>query len=877
MPSIAISSLPTFDENKLNSWLIINNSGETETFKIRRENLFDAKPYLNVAEMVSDPNLTLNDYAQTLGYYTPNDGGEMVYIIQNSGTVDGGSVIVLNNGLYAIAQLPDVVSPIMWGGRAQNNSTSAATYNVTAATNMFDFISREQTTLNSARRNGRKVRFPQNSYYINNTVYLPWGYIENVTYDIDLNGCKIVGLSASTDYPMFARLKTYMDIKRTGSIVVDDGSIYMGARILIYNGSFYGPNYNDNTIGIQIQCTYSSEIKNIYFQNLGVGLSCQFCLNTNIHSNLHNTQNYGTYLSSGFGFWDGASRSNSQCNVSTITKDRYYCTYPSKAAIYIGESSGVAVLDTIIEGGETVYGIHFNANDSTVVKDFTVERLHLEVAQSTNSTGIQGVTGAGIFLDKKAGGFTKISDIFYQYSYSTFNSSKNSWTGITNGTEGTYVLNQSDGDFTTNGSGTNLSITFNVNSSGQISSWSLSGSPLASSGYTSGDLITIPSGALGASSTQATIMVSRRDIDENGSIKAGNPLIDTSTSYAFTSIDLSVLYWVGGTKIKSSISEQGSYWTFRGAFPLDVVKLGTGLSNTELSVDNVYWVAWKNSSGQISREQYYRIYSEPGAGTNGFGNLGITAKSSAVHLGRVHIQPNNDNDILALYTPNFLRHKFPIYYGIFNDYDLQSNNLSFKTGSDMLFTMTGSTGDFDIRPGSNGDVKLFNNSYRLPRLSGKTNTTIINNGTGTTTFGYLPGQVIKESILTSSTATLQQLTTSFTLITGASITWTATSTSQYFKAKFQITNTSSNNIIIGLSNSTSSYSSWGVNQEQLVGINSGMFLYEPTWYLTGLTIGQEYTINLGGKFSGGGQSYFSFGGNTSGKYSDVYMTIIQPS
>jgi len=359
MPTIPISSLPNFDENNIGTWLVINNSGETETFKIRREEFFTLKSYLNVQEMISDQNINLNDYTETYGYYLPNDGGQLVYLIKNTGTPDGGSVIELDNGLFAHAQLPSILSPIMWGGKVLDSSTSAATTNVSAATNMFEFIATENTATQSNGKNSRKVRFPQGNYYVNGTMVLP-SKLGSGIYDIDLNGCKIVGLSAATDYAIFQRLKTNMDIETYGSIQNSSGVEYLNDRVLIYNGNIYGPNRNSGTIGIQIQCTYTSSISNINFSNLGTGLSLQFCLNTQIYSNMYTSCNYGSYLSTGVGFWSGATSSNSQCNVSTIKQDRHYCTYPAQTPIFIGGSSGVSVIDSIIEGGESVYGIHFS-------------------------------------------------------------------------------------------------------------------------------------------------------------------------------------------------------------------------------------------------------------------------------------------------------------------------------------------------------------------------------------------------------------------------------------------------------------------------------------------------------------------------------------
>jgi hypothetical protein len=862
MPTIPISSLPNFDENKIGTWLVLNNSGETETFKIRRENFFTVKSYLNVQEMVSDLNISLNDYTETYGYHSPNDGGQLVYLIKSTGVPDGGSIIQLNNGLYAHAQLPSILSPIMWGGKVLDNSTSAATANVTAATTMFDFIAKENTVTQSNGKNSRKVRFPQNNYYVNGTMVLP-SRLGSGIYDIDLNGCKIVGLSATTDYAIFQRLKTTMDINTYGSIQVSDGVIYTNDRILIYNGNIYGPNRNSGTIGIQIQCTYTSSISNINFRNLGSGLSLQFCLNTQIYSNMYTSCNYGSYLSTGVNFWDGATLSNSQCNVSTIKQDRHYCTYPSQAAIYIGGSSGVSVIDSIIEGGETVYGIHFDSDFSTVVKDFTVERLHLEVSDSGSS---QGITGAGIFIDEQAGGEVNIRGLYQQYSYTTFNNSKNSWTGTTNATPGTYVLSQTDGDFTTNGSGENLTFTVVVGGEGTITSWSLSGDPLSSSGYSANDIITIPAGTLGANSTPAYIKVNRRDVDANGSIKAGNPIVDASTSGYYSRVTFHTLYWPDGVKIKGPIYQTAVWWHFSGYVPRKLAQDSSNASNVPLRVDNNYWVAWKDQDGELAKEQSFRVYSDP-ANQASLG-LSPTNLSSNFNSTVIKPDPNNENLLASFSINGFAFRGTSFTFANSNLFSAFTNNISFRTNG----------GDFDIIPTGGGNVRLFDNAYRLPRLSGKTNTTIINNGLGTTSFGYLSGQEIKRTILSPSTPQLLELNASnFTLIPGASITFTATNSEHILEVQTQTSSNNSSGILFGLSNNTSTYTTLGVKYEKLItsiGIGN-VREHNLKWYITGLTPDQTYTINLAAKLASGssGNTYVVWGGNTSGTYLDIIMSV----
>jgi hypothetical protein len=59
----------------------------------------------------------------------------------------------------------------------------------------------------------------------------------------------------------------------------------------------------------------------------------------------------------------------------------------------------------------------------------------------------------------------------------------------------------------------------------------------------------------------------------------------------------------------------------------------------------------------------------------------------------------------------------------------------------------------------------------------------------------------------------------------------------------------------------------------LVNVATGLQNNNVKWVITDLVVGQSYTINLAGKFTGGGQSYIVWGGNSSGGYTDIIITI----
>lgn len=85
-------------------------------------------PFNTVADMVSG---TMDSgFATCLGYYTVGDSVPLYYIIKDTGTADGGSVIALNNGKFAHAVFGEAVTPNSFGiiGQPADLSTRWTNY-----------------------------------------------------------------------------------------------------------------------------------------------------------------------------------------------------------------------------------------------------------------------------------------------------------------------------------------------------------------------------------------------------------------------------------------------------------------------------------------------------------------------------------------------------------------------------------------------------------------------------------------------------------------------------------------------------------------------------------------------------------------------------
>lgn len=82
-----------------------------------------------VADMQSATNLIAGSDAQTLGYYSVDDGGKSLYHITDSGTADGGKVIALSGGLYAHLLVKDSVYVEQFGAKGDGSTDDQAAIN----------------------------------------------------------------------------------------------------------------------------------------------------------------------------------------------------------------------------------------------------------------------------------------------------------------------------------------------------------------------------------------------------------------------------------------------------------------------------------------------------------------------------------------------------------------------------------------------------------------------------------------------------------------------------------------------------------------------------------------------------------------------------
>lgn len=177
----------------------------------------------NVADMKASTNLINGSYAQTLGYYAKNDGGEGLYKIRtitNEDSVNGGTIIAMDD-VSLVAELiveDNQVNIKQFGAKAEEGE-DATTY--------------IQTALNS----GYNVIIPEGTFYVSDTLVVG-------TQGISVKGCgknSVIRLIEGSSVTGNAIIKT-----TTSKVTISDLTIYgsmeagdteLTAGLLVDNGS----------------------------------------------------------------------------------------------------------------------------------------------------------------------------------------------------------------------------------------------------------------------------------------------------------------------------------------------------------------------------------------------------------------------------------------------------------------------------------------------------------------------------------------------------------------------------------------------------------------------------------------------------------------
>lgn len=157
---------------------VVNSEGDSTTNAISQAAATlslskRVKIFTNVAQMKADTTLKEGMSCQTLGYYNSEDGGHALYIIKSGElTEDKGSIIALNNGLFASLIFDGVFNVKQWGW---NKDFTTPFYNIIPY-DITDTLNRIMNYIRTNNLQGRTsasiIYFPKGVYYIGESIAL---------------------------------------------------------------------------------------------------------------------------------------------------------------------------------------------------------------------------------------------------------------------------------------------------------------------------------------------------------------------------------------------------------------------------------------------------------------------------------------------------------------------------------------------------------------------------------------------------------------------------------------------------------------------------------------------------------------------------------
>lgn len=165
--------------------------------------------------------------------------------------------------------------------------------------------------------------------------------------------------------------------------------------------------------GLHLKCSYNSQLTNLCFSQLNVGLHLRFCLSATVSGGMaFGITNEALHIDAGDpiepGGWTGTSygSATSQSNSVEVFKFRHFCTFNTATSIKVSGCSGVVINQPIIEGGQQSRGIWFDSKGVSAVKDLRIQRAHIETT----------FVNEAIFLQPDNNTQIEIDGIFSQYN-----------------------------------------------------------------------------------------------------------------------------------------------------------------------------------------------------------------------------------------------------------------------------------------------------------------------------------------------------------------------------------------------------------------------------------------------------------------------------
>jgi len=282
----------------------------------------------SVADMVSANNLIDGSYAQTLGYYSANDGGQAIYkISETNDTPDGGSVITLTNGLQAHLIVEESTVNIKQFGAKGDDST-----NDTSAI---------QSAVNYAKVNNYSIFIPTGTFLVS-----------KITVDsrLEIFGVDrssiLKSIGGNTENSILYIVNDGIRMSHIHDFMIDGNKDNVstecdGIRVYVTSADYRGDKY----LNIENMYIYATTGNGVKLDSNGVSTAIREVRLTNVFVNQPNK--------SGFYFNQTTDSIISRCTVASAIQYGFYMPsggsnkFDSCKAFYCGIGDGSTIEDLI--------------------------------------------------------------------------------------------------------------------------------------------------------------------------------------------------------------------------------------------------------------------------------------------------------------------------------------------------------------------------------------------------------------------------------------------------------------------------------------------------------------------------------------------------
>lgn len=287
------------------------------------------------------------------------DYGEFKYDPDDASSADDSAMVLVDAAGNRFKRvINDVIYPEDFGAKGDGTTDDAAAFN-----KMYRWIE-------ASASNIKEVRHKKSTYLFGSTVYLPG--------NIPING-KLLKLKIIGNATIYKTTAAITILERWPTSQTQALNEYISDYALELSGIRFEGNSTSGQVGARLGAMYTPVLEGCHFASLDTGVVAAFWLNGRIKNNFF-TQNKSVSFkgASGFGYWTGATTSNSAFNINEFSGNRIFSATGSYAGLYFFAADGLLIKDHISEGFNPRYDIYNDSEATTVVNGNTYRNIWFE-------------------------------------------------------------------------------------------------------------------------------------------------------------------------------------------------------------------------------------------------------------------------------------------------------------------------------------------------------------------------------------------------------------------------------------------------------------------------------------------------------------------